>query len=95
MPVGYGDGWFRNLSSKCQCLIRGKRFNIVGSICMDVSMVDVGTNENNEIKAGDEVIFIGKQGDDFISADDIANVLGTIPYEITSAIAARVPRVYV
>ena len=92
IPIGYGDGYFKSNVKKTQCLINGKRYNFVGTICMDVSMVDTGFDD---VKTGDEVVLIGRQGNDYISAYEIADNIGTIPYEITSAIAARVPRVYV
>lgn len=92
IPIGYGDGYFKSNVKKTQCLINGKRYNFVGTICMDVSMIDIGFDN---IKDGDEVTLIGRQGDDYISAYEIADNTGTIPYEITSAIAERVPRVYI
>lgn len=90
IPIGYGDGFFWNLTGKAQCLINGKRYNLVGAICMDESMVDVG---DDNINIGDDVILIGKQGNESIDAYEVANKIGTIPYEILTAIAARVPRV--
>ena len=92
IPIGYGDGYFRNLTHKAQCLINGKRYDFVGTICMDVSMIDVG---DDYINIGDEVVLIGTQKDEFISAYELANLIGTIPYEITSAISARVPRIVI
>jgi alanine racemase len=92
IPIGYGDGYMRGLTHKAQCLIGGNRYDFVGTICMDVAMIDIG---DDDIKCGDEVVLIGRQGDDFISAYELSDKLGTIPYEVTSAISARVPRVYV
>jgi alanine racemase len=92
IPVGYGDGYSRGLTHKAQCLINGKRYNFVGTICMDVAMIDIG---DDEIKCGDEVVLIGGQGDEFISAYELSDKLSTIPYEVTSAISARVPRIYI
>jgi alanine racemase len=92
VPIGYGDGYFKTLTGRAQCLIKGKRYNIVGSICMDECMVDCG---DDDIKPGDEVVLIGKQGDEEIWVDDIAGWVGTIPYEITTALSARVSRVYI
>jgi alanine racemase len=91
IPIGYGDGLFRQYTGIGQVLIRGKRFNIVGTICMDSCMVDIG---NEDIQPGEEVIIIGQQGSESITAYEIANKLATIPYEITTAISARVPRKY-
>jgi alanine racemase len=92
IPIGYGDGYFKTLSHKAECLINGKRYPIVGAICMDVMMVDVG---KDNINIGDDVVLIGEQGDESISAYDLAIKIGTIPYEITTAISARVPRIIV
>jgi alanine racemase len=91
IPIGYGDGYFRSLIGKAECLIRGKRYSIVGTICMDECMVDVG---NDTVEYGDEVMLIGKQGNEIITANQIAQQCGTIPYEVLTAISARVPRVY-
>ncbi len=91
IPVGYGDGWSRLLSGKVECLIHGKRFPIVGTICMDGCMVDVG-DEN--VQTGEEVVLIGQQGNEIITAQDIAQKIGTIPYEITASVTARVERIY-
>ena len=91
LPIGYGDGYPRTLTGKGECLINGKRYDIVGSVCMDACMVDVG---DDDVKLGDEVILIGNQGSETITAFDIAEKIGSIPYEITTAISARVPRTY-
>ncbi|MBK9249873.1 MAG: alanine racemase [Ignavibacteria bacterium] len=91
IPIGYGDGYMRALTGKAECLIQGKRYPIVGTICMDECMVDIG---DDEISCGDEVILIGKQGDECITVGQIAEKCDTIPYEILTAISARVPRVY-
>jgi alanine racemase len=92
VPFGYGDGYHRVLSGKADCLINGKRFKIIGTICMDQCLIDIG-NENFEI--GDEVVFIGNQGNDIITAYELSELMNTIPYEITTAIKERVPRVYI
>lgn len=97
IPIGYGDGYLRSLTGKAECLINGRRYPIVGTICMDECMVDVG---DNDVAIDDDVILIGSQstGDgnmERISARDVASWAGTIPYEITTAISARVPRHYV
>lgn len=91
VPFGYGDGYHRVLSGKADCLIHGKRYKIIGTICMDQCLIDIG---NDEVKIGDEVVFLGNQGDDIITAYELAEVMGTIPYEITTALKERVPRVY-
>lgn len=91
VPVGYGDGYFRALSNRAQVLIRGRRRPVIGRVCMDQLMVnlDDGTAYN-----GDEVILLGGDGGERISADDLAAWADTIPYEVLTNINTRVPRVY-
>jgi len=91
VPVGYGDGLHRSLSNCCAFLIRGKRCPQVGRITMDQSMVDV-TALRGKIEIGDDVVIIGRQGDQEVTADELASTLGTINYEVVTAIASRVPR---
>jgi len=91
LPIGYGDGYPRNLSNKAPVLIRGKSFKICGRICMDQIMVDVG---DTHIKIGDEVVLIGTQGKKKITVEDLATLSGTIPYEIACGLGSRIPRVY-
>jgi alanine racemase len=91
IPIGYGDGWPRALSSRGEVLIRGHRYPIVGRICMDQFMVDIGRDSAfNE----DEVVLIGTQGDEAISAEDVAAKAGTIAYEILTGLNERIPREY-
>ena len=92
IPIGYGDGWTRLLSNKAQVLLRGKRVRVVGRVCMDQTMLDVGHIKN--VKVGDEVTLIGSQGGDRIRAEELAKLCNTIPYEITCWISSRVRRVY-
>jgi len=92
ISLGYGDGFFKTLTNKAQCIIKGKKYPIVGTVCMDECMVDVGYAD---VSVGDEVTLIGSQGKAEIWADELAEKLGTITYEITTALSARVPRVYV
>lgn len=92
IPIGYGDGYSRLLTGKAECLIQGKRYPIVGAICMDECMVDVG---NDPIAIGDEVVLIGKQREACISAQELAHLLGSIPYEVTTLLNARIQRVLV
>lgn len=92
VPAGYADGFRRQFSSKGEMLVRGRRVPVVGRVCMDLSMLDVGAVP--ETRAGDEVVIIGRQGGESISADDLAHALGTINYEILCGVAGRVPRVY-
>ncbi|MBI5464244.1 MAG: alanine racemase [Ignavibacteriales bacterium] len=91
IPVGYADGVSRLLTGKMSALIHGRRFPVVGTICMDQCMVDVG---KEEIGVGAEVVLIGEQGDHHITAQEWADKLGTIPYEICCGITSRVPRIY-
>ncbi|MDX1613165.1 MAG: alanine racemase [Candidatus Promineifilaceae bacterium] len=93
VPVGYGDGYFRNLSNAGVVIIRGQRYPIVGRICMDQLMVNI---EWETAYNGDEVILIGEAGPDgpAISCNELAQRAGTIPYEILTNINTRVPRLY-
>jgi len=92
IPVGYGDGYSRHFSNKAHVLINGVRCFIVGRVCMDMCMVDVGRLKN--VKIGDEVILIGSQGGEIIRAEDLARLVNTIPYEVLCNIGHRVPRIY-
>ncbi len=91
VPVGYGDGFFRRLSNKGQVLIRGKRYPIVGNVCMDQMMVNIGEDEAYN---GDEVVLLGKQGDDEITAPEVAELIGTNIHEVLVSTNLRVPRRY-
>lgn len=93
VPVGYADGYNRRMTNTGQALIRGKRFPIVGTVCMDQLLVDIGLENNVQI--GDEVVLFGRQGNEHISIIDISRRLQTIPYEVTCWISNRVPRVHV
>lgn len=92
ITIGYADGYFRTLTNKAAVLINGKRFPIAGTVCMDQIMVDVGTEP---VRVGDAVVLIGKSGSKTITAWEIADAAGTIPYEVTCAISQRVPRMYI
>ncbi|HNW39114.1 MAG TPA: alanine racemase [Candidatus Omnitrophota bacterium] len=91
LPIGYGDGYPRNLSNLAWLLIGGRRFKISGRICMDQIMVDVG---NFRPQVADEVILIGKQGKQKVTAEELAKLSGTISYEIVCGLGSRIPRVY-
>ncbi len=91
IPIGYGDGFFKPLTNKAECLINGKKYFNVGSICMDECMINV---ENDAIHVDDEVVLIGKQGDLEITCFDVANKVGTIHYEVLTSLSHRVPRIY-
>lgn len=93
LPLGYADGVRRDLSNGGQVLLKGKRVMIIGKVCMDHTMLDV--TELEDIWVGDEVTFIGEDGQDNITADEIAKYLKTISYEIICGISKRVPRVYI
>jgi alanine racemase len=94
VPVGYGDGLPRNLSNRIDFLVRGARCPQVGRITMDMSLIDV-TALRGQVALGDEVVIIGHQGDEEVTADELAAKLGTINYEIVTCISHRVPRVTV
>jgi alanine racemase len=91
IPVGYADGFRRAPCTFGEVLVRGQRAPIVGAVCMDQSMIDVSHIPN--VRIGDEVVIIGQQGSEQISAEAVAARLGTISYEVISAILPRVPRV--
>jgi alanine racemase len=93
VPMGYGDGFPRSLSSRGEVLVRGQRLPIVGRICMDQFMVDIGPQGTayNE----DEVVLVGRQGSQAIRCEDVALSAGTIPYEILVGLNTRIPREYV
>ena len=92
VPVGYGDGYFRALSNVAQVIIRGKRYPVVGRVCMDQVMVNI---EWDSAYNGDTVVLLGADGDEVITCEHLAEWAGTIPYEILTNINTRVPRVYV
>lgn len=92
VPIGYGDGYSRSLTNNADVLIRGKRFPVVGTVCMDHIMVELGADES--VQMDDEVVLIGEQDGDRISCWEIAGKMGTIPYEVTCLITPRVQRVF-
>lgn len=93
LPIGYADGYTRLLSGKAHVLYDDLRLPVVGSICMDQLMVNA-TGVKDKIKQGDIVTLIGNNGENFLTADELADILGTINYEITCMVSARVPRHY-
>ncbi len=93
VPVGYADGYNRAFERKAYILVRGKRAPVIGRICMDMFMVDL--TDAPEAKAADEVVLLGRQGDEEISADMLADMTGTISYEIICSIGSRIPRHYI
>jgi alanine racemase len=96
IPLGYADGLGRGLSNRGHVLVRGARAPIVGAVSMDLTMVDVTDLPGVEVR--DEVVAIGAQrgplGTDEITVDEVAAVLGTIPWEILTNVSRRVPRFY-
>lgn len=93
IPVGYADGFNRLLSNCGSALVRGKRVPIAGRVSMDQTIL--GVTDIPQVEIGDEVVLIGEQGGECITAYDLADATGTIPYEVTCAINARVPRLLV
>ncbi len=93
IPVGYADGYSRNLGNKGRVLIRGQYAPVIGNICMDQFMVDV--THIKGVSVEDEVVLFGKQQDAVIPVEEIAQSLGTINYEIVCMIGKRVPRIYI
>ena len=92
VPIGYADGYSRLLSSRGTMLVRGQRAPIAGRVCMDLTVLDVGHIKG--VRVGDEVVILGSQEAETVSADEIASLAGTINYEIVSSITARVPRIF-
>jgi alanine racemase len=93
VPVGYADGYDRRLSNYAKVLVRGERAPVVGKICMRAFMINVSLIEGVEV--GDEVVLIGKQGDEQITAGELSGLLGTINYEVVSRLSPDLPRVYI
>ena len=90
IPVGYGDGYSRLLSNRGRVLIGGVSYPVAGRVCMDQTMIDLGPDPVAAV--GDEVVLIGRRGDAEITAENIAELMGTIPYEVTCLITPRVTR---
>lgn len=91
IAVGYGDGYSRLNSSRGVVLVGGRRVPVVGRVCMDQTMIDFGP-EAPDARVGDEVVLIGRSGDQTITADDLADLMGTISYEVLCLVGNRVPR---
>lgn len=92
VPVGYADGYNRTLSDKADVLIKGCRCPVIGRVCMDQMMVDV--THLDDVSVGDDVVIVGKDGDEEITVDEIAALAGSFNYEFICGIGRRVPRVY-
>lgn len=93
IPVGYADGYFRKLSNKAWIIVRGKKVPVVGTICMDLTMLDL--TDIPDAKIDDEVILLGSSGKEKITAWDIATWAETIPYEILTSFGSRARRKYI
>ena len=89
LPIGYGDGYPRILSNRASVLVRGRRAPVIGRVCMDMLMVDV--TDIPDVDMDDEVVLLGRQGEARISADELAELAQTIPYEIMLGFSERVP----
>ncbi len=94
VAVGYGDGYSRLLSNRGRMLVAGREAPVVGRVCMDQTMIDLGP-EAPSAHVGDEVVLLGCSGDQEITVAEIAELMGTIAYEVTCLISQRVPRRYV
>lgn len=92
LPIGYADGYSRLLSNRGDVLIHGQRARVVGRVCMDQTMIDV--TDCDAVRIGDEVTLFGHSGEAFLSIDEVAEIMGTINYEVVCLITKRVPRVY-
>jgi alanine racemase len=90
VPIGYGDGWRRGLTNNADVLIRGRRHPLVGAVSMD--NVTVALGPDTDVELGDEVVLIGRQGDERILAEEVGRRLGTINYEVTTGLLPRVRR---
>ena len=92
LPIGYADGLPRRLSNNMEVLVKGRRVPQVGTICMDMILIDV--SEVPDVQIGEEVVIFGKQGDEVIQVEELAQKANTIPYEILCNVGKRVPRTY-
>lgn len=93
VPVGYADGYNRLFSNNADMLVRGMRAPVVGRVCMDLTMIDVTSVE--DISEGEEVVLLGQQGDDMISAKELSSRINTIPYEVITSLGGRAKKEYI
>mgnify|MGYP002550646528 FL=1 len=93
IPVGYGDGYPRSLSNKGYMLIHGKKAPIIGRVCMDQCMVDV--TEIEDVKFGDEVVLVGRDGDEYLSVETLSRLSDRFNYEFVCLMGKRIPREYI
>ena len=94
LPLGYGDGWPRNLSNRAEALVRGRRVPLVGNVAMDAVMADVTDVPGSPVTTGDEFVLLGRQGTDEITAAELAQVRTTNSWEVVTTMSARLTRVY-
>jgi alanine racemase len=92
IPMGYADGYRRGLSNRFYVLVRGRRARVIGTVCMDMFMADV--SDVDGVRVGDEVLVFGRRDEDCLPAEEMAQALGTINYEIVTGVSRRVPRIY-
>lgn len=92
IPVGYADGYDRRFTNSARVLIKGKCYPVIGAVCMDQIIVDI--SEDTNLQAGEDVILLGRQGNECISNIELCKKIGTIPYELTCGISRRVERVH-
>ena len=92
VPVGYDDGYLRSMSNRSLVLIRGRRCPVVGSICMKAFMVDVSMLDG--VTPGEEAVLLGRQGDEIITVEDLAQWGGTISYELLCLLGSRNKRFF-
>jgi alanine racemase len=92
LPIGYGDGYFRRLSNKGEVIIHGKKYPVVGTVCMDQCMVDIGMD--GTAYNGDDVLLFGEMNGSAIPLESLCDKIGTVTYEFLCGISSRVPRVY-
>lgn len=93
IPIGYDDGYRRALSNRGHVIVRGSFAPVVGRVSMDLTLIDV--TDVQDVKLNDQVTLIGRDGDLSITAEEVAETIGTISYEVTCGVSARVPRLYV
>jgi len=92
IPIGYADGFSRLLSNRGQAIVNGRKVPVIGRVCMDLTMLDV--TDVPGVQVGDEVVLYGTQGNERIGVEEVAAMIGTIPYEVLCAVGPRIPRVY-
>jgi alanine racemase len=91
VPAGYADGLDLRLAGRGYMLVRGRRAPVVGSVCMDMTMIDV---TGTDVAPGDEVVIVGEQGQESLGVRETAAAIGTIPYELLCRVGSRIQRVY-